>query len=256
MSQLGEEFPQGGGGNDERTDKEPKIGKKNNRIKVKKTNKYKYSNELRSRFGEAFLPFATRLESVEDNGLIRKRKGKNKKIQPNRITKLPQYNNNKENRQSDYNKQLKDHKKKLSTKQNRKETKSNEDRLSWKGDTMTFDEGWPNLEQRRTLRLFHINLNGITYHNELLEWEMTIAYLMDMQVDIFGLTEVNLDMNNGIVKDNIIQSGKHFDPYLRMTTSSSLQKVGKTPFKMGGTITGTNGCWSGRIESQGSDKLG
>ena len=112
MSQLGKAFPQGGGGNDERTDKEPKTGEKNNRIKGKKFNKTKYSTELRSRFGEAFLPFATRLESVEDNGLIRKRKGKNKnKVQPNRITKLPQYNSNKENRQSDYNKQLKDHKK-------------------------------------------------------------------------------------------------------------------------------------------------
>ena len=85
---------------------------------------------------------------------------------------------------------------------------------------------------------------------------MTIAFLMDMQVDVFGLTEINLDLNNGMIKDKFIQSGKHFDNYLRMATSSSLQKVGETPFKMGGTVTGTNGCWSGRITKQGSDKLG
>ena len=106
------------------------------------------------------------------------------------------------------------------------------------------------------MRIFHINLNGVTYHNEYLEWEMTIAFLMDMQVDMFGLTEINLDLNNGIVKDNFIQAAKHFDPYLRLSSSSSLQKVGDSPFKMGGTVTGTNGSWSGRINRQGTDRLG
>ena len=121
---------------------------------------------------------------------------------------------------------------------------------------MTFDEGWPNVDQRSTIRLFHINLNGVTANNNFLEWEMTIAFLMDMQVDIFGLSEINLDLHNGIVKDNIIQGGRHFDPYIKMATSSSLQKLGNSPFKMGGTITGTNGCWSGRISDQGCDRLG
>ena len=126
---------------------------------------------------------------------------------------------------------------------NPKNSVKEDDKLNWIGDKMVFDEDWPNTDKRRTLRLYHINLNGITYQNELLEWDMTIAYLMDMQVDVFGLTEINLDLNNGIVKDNVLQCGRHFDPYLRMATSSSLQKVGDSPFKMGGTITGTNGCW-------------
>ena len=85
---------------------------------------------------------------------------------------------------------------------------------------------------------------------------MTIAFLMDMQVDIFGLTEVNLNLNNGIVRDKFIQSGKHFDSYMRMAVSSSKQEVSKPPFKIGGTVTGSNGCWSGRISAQGSDALG
>ena len=121
---------------------------------------------------------------------------------------------------------------------------------------MTFDEGWPNTDKRKTLRIFTINLNGVTYQNNFLEWEMTMAYLMDMQVDVFGLTEINLDLNNGIIKDKFVQSGKQFDPYIRMATSSSLQTLGDTPFKMGGTVTGTNGCWSGRITKQGSDDMG
>ena len=107
---------------------------------------------------------------------------------------------------------------------------------------MIFDDGWPNTDKRETMRIFLINLNGVTSHNNYLEWEMTIGFLMDMQVDVFGLTEINLDLNNGMVKDKFIQSGKHFDSYLSMATSSSVQKLGDSPFKMGGTVTGTNGC--------------
>ena len=47
--------------------------------KEKKNEKNKHSEELRSRFGEAFLPFVHQLESIEKERTIRKRKGKHKK---------------------------------------------------------------------------------------------------------------------------------------------------------------------------------
>ena len=77
-----------------------------------------------------------------------------------------------------------------------------------------------------------MNLKGVTSNNNYLKWEMTIAFLMDMQVDIYGLSEINLDLQNGIVKDKFIQSRKYFEPYIRMTTSSSLQKVGNSPLQV------------------------
>ena len=218
-----------------------------------------YSMELRSRFGEAFLPFASKLESIEKPRIIRRRKGRNKKKQPSKITRIPKYNNeNKENRMKEFNQQKKTNVNKITKKLNKLSLTStkDEERFNWIGDTMLYDEGWPNNDQRKTLRLFHINLNGVTYQNDLLEWEMTIAFLMDMQVDVFGLTEINLDLNKGKVKDDFIQAGKHFDPYIKLATSASLQTVGASPFKMGGTVTGSNGCWSGRITSQGCDSLG
>ena len=252
MSSIGKRFPTAKGTGNIRSIINKNKGKENTK------NKRIYTSEQRSRFGEAFLPYANRLESVEDNRIKRKRRHKNKKKTTEEITNIPIYKDSDEKRQKQHEQKRNENKKNNEAKNTKLKEKeeSNEDKLNWKGDVMTFDEGWPNLDQRRTLRIFNINLNGVTYHNELLEWEMTIAYLMDMQVDIFGCTEINLDMNNGITRDNIIQNGKHFDSYLRMATSSSLQKVGKTPFKMGGTITGANGCWSGRISTQGSDKLG
>ena len=256
MSNIGNKFSQREGENKE--GREKKTNEKNKEVGNNEGRKEKvYSNELRSRFGEAFLPFASNLESVEKDRIIRKRKGKNKRPQPKEITNLPNYKESDDRRKSEYGKSVARNIIKLKIKKiNIKNKEVKKEKLKWQGDIMTLDEGWPDIDKRKTLRLFHINLNGITYQNKLLEWEITIAHLMDMQVDIFGFTEVNLDLNNGIVRDNVVQAGKHFDPYLRMATSSSLQKVGESPFKMGGTITGTNGCWSGRITSQGSDGLG
>ena len=225
---------------------------------TKNTKIMEYSSNLRSRFGEAFLPFASHLESIEKERVERKRRGKNSRKQPTTITNIPSYAATNESRLENYKR-----KKDINIDKLEKKVASmtigeakKEEKLKWMGDVMTFSEGWPNTDQRTTMRIFHINLNGVTYHNDYLEWEMTIAFLMDMQVDVFGLTEINLDLNNGIVKDNFIQAAKHFDPYLRLSSSSSLQKVGDSPFKMGGTVTGTNGSWSGRINRQGTDILG
>ena len=225
---------------------------------INKDEQSKYSKDLQSRFGVAFLPYASQLESVEKNRTIRKRKGKNKRKKPVQIATITQQLKDNKQKKIKYDKHREINNNKIQQKIGAAKKKHNKEinKLEWQGDVMTFDEGWPNIENKKTLRIFHINLNGVTYQNNLMEWEMTIAYLMDMQVDIFGLTEINLDLNNGIIRDKVIQSGKHFDPYIRMATSSSLQKVGPSPFKMGGTITGTNGCWSGRITKQGSDELG
>ena len=230
-------------------------GSNNNNAEGRST---KYSEDLRSRFGTAFLPYASQLESVEKVRTIRKRKGKNKRKKPVKITTIGEYKVRNKKKAELYEKQTEENNNKRQKKIiNINPTEKKEiNKLEWQGDVMTFDEGWPNTDKRKTIRIFSINLNGVTYQNNFLEWEMTIAYLMDMQVDVFGLTEINLDLNNGIIKDKFVQSGKQFDPYIRMATSSSLQKLGETPFKMGGTVTGTNGCWSGRINKQGSDDMG
>ena len=61
-----------------------KEGDNKDTAEVKKNNKNKagegvYSDELRSRFGEAFLPFATMLESIEKKEQNENEKGKIKR---------------------------------------------------------------------------------------------------------------------------------------------------------------------------------
>ena len=205
----------------------------------------------------AFLQYANLLETINADAVKRKRKtGKRKKTMPS-ISLVPNYKGENVLRENEFNRLATTNKTKISEKKNKLNQDGNNDqRLQWYGDPITFTEEWPSTESRDTFRVFHINHNGITYHNDYLEWEMSIAYLMDMQVDVFGITEPNLDFNNKIVKDDFIQRGRFFDSYMHMAVSSSLRTVGKTPFKMGGTVTGVNGCWSGRVQRSGSEKLG
>ncbi len=125
------------------------------------------------------------------------------------------------------------------------------------GDHLTTSNDWPNTTERRCLRFFHLNPNGISYFNNYMEWEMTLGFLNMMQVDIFGLSEVNLDLNKPSVRSDLRTHARSFDQFQKLEFSSSKQQVGPSPYKRGGTITGVNGVWSGRrLKTSGQEKLG
>ena len=127
--------------------------------------------------------------------------------------------------------------------------------LEWWGDKIHLSETWPSTEERSWIRLFHINTHGVCQFNDLVEWEMIIGFLMELQVDIFGLTEINLDLNKPKVVDSLQQKTQRYDQYLKLACSASKLNL-DSDFKMGGTITGVNGVWSGRLEAQGSEPMG
>ena len=62
-----------------------------NQTQKQSNEKKEYSKDLQSRFGTAFLPYASQLESVEQYRTIRKGRRKNKKKKPVRTTKIPGY---------------------------------------------------------------------------------------------------------------------------------------------------------------------
>ena len=110
------------------------------------------------------------------------------------------------------------------------------------GDPMTADAQWPNPGDRSYIRMYLINTNGISYYNDYLDWEMSLGFLHDMQVDIFGLTEPNLDFSQPSVRYSIMEKTRQVDKFMDLNMSSakytSKQPGHRTPFKMGGTITG------------------
>jgi hypothetical protein len=131
-------------------------------------------------------------------------------------------------------------------------------KLATFGDAMTADdESWPNPGNREYIRVFLINTNGISYYNDFLEWEMNLGFLHDTQVDIFGITEPNLDFSQASVHYDVQEKARQVDKYMDINLSASTynRKLPgrRTPFKMGGTITGVNGGWSNRKHSSGRD---
>ncbi len=128
--------------------------------------------------------------------------------------------------------------------------------MSWYGDEMVYDDEWPHRSQRPYFRIFGINMNGISYHNKYVEWELIQQLLHDMQIDLYSITEPNLDLNSGTVRETLRKTVRQQDPHAMMVTSASKQQLDVTPFKMGGTIMHCHGGWTGRIKRSGSDPLG
>ena len=80
------------------------------------------------------------------------------------------YEMNKEIRRSNFDQQCSNNVNKITEKLRwlKIQEFNNNNKFSWIGDTMNYDKGWPNMDQQSTLRIFHVNLNGMTYHNKYL----------------------------------------------------------------------------------------
>ena len=143
-------------------------------------------------------------------------------------------------------------------KQNKKKKKitdKKEDLEPW-GDILTTSKNWPNETEEKTIRIMGQNVNGISYYNKYVEWEMALNYLDEFQVDVAGICELNLDVKKASVKETLYKKLKKIDPHARIVMTTSPSKYSETDFKMGGTAMVTRGNWSGHIQEQGNDKLG
>ena len=89
---------------------------KPNQETIMRNKEERYSIDLRSRFGEAFLPYASQLESVRKIQTVRKRKGKNKRKQPTRITNISKYREYNNDKKDQYDTQCKKNMRKLEDK--------------------------------------------------------------------------------------------------------------------------------------------
>ena len=100
------------------------------------------------------------------------------------------------------------------------------------------------------------NVNGLSYYNDYVEWEMALLYMDEFQVDVECLGEPNLDLKKPEVMEQIYKRLKKIDMHSKLIKSVSPSIFSDTPFQMGGTITYTRGNWAGHIHEQGSERLG
>ena len=76
-----------------------------------------------------------------------------------------------------------------------------------------------------------------------------------LQVDVYGLHEVNLNTSCPHIRHAVITTLKISDTQAKVQLSTS-PELFPNKYKPGGTITGVSGKLKGRIDKYGSDELG
>jgi hypothetical protein len=107
-----------------------------------------------------------------------------------------------------------------------------------------------------TICIYLKNINGIKCYNKWNNLKTACSELKKMNVDIFGITETNLNWNTKSrmeARQIIQQKDNYFSAQL--ATSSNKQPT-LTHYQPGGTDTAITNKWTGRITKQINDTSG
>jgi exonuclease III len=105
------------------------------------------------------------------------------------------------------------------------------------------------------MRICGVNINGISKDLQWLDWELLLRDMYNLQIDILGVVEPNINFNNHSVMLQLKDIAKKQDRGLQLSTSCSNQ-LNSSIKKMGGTMTIMGGRWAGRKQLMSSDKKG
>ena len=132
------------------------------------------------------------------------------------------------------------------------------------GDELTLNKSWPKIEKpdEGSVRIIHLNTNGISSEGQFIEWETMLHSMDDLQTDIFCINETKIDTRQGEVRYKVHEIAKKKDKFIALRMESSKQSPRKRTsiFKPGGTLVGVRGTMSGRIlqvkNDEAKDPLG
>jgi hypothetical protein len=66
----------------------------------------------------------------------------------------------------------------------------------WFGDKLQLDDGWHTGEYTKSMRICSVNINGISREMKWLEWETLLNDMYQLQIDVLGVGEPNINFNN------------------------------------------------------------
>jgi hypothetical protein len=116
------------------------------------------------------------------------------------------------------------------------------------GDSMTEKKAY-------LCRFYFVNINGISSSNEFLAFQDALGSLLAHGVDIFGLSETNLDWLKHMIRDKCGKNCRDFYGTSLLATSTSSLRSNRN-YKPGGTCTGLTQQYCGRYQNSGSDPHG
>lgn len=99
----------------------------------------------------------------------------------------------------------------------------NDDHNKWYGDQLVFSDKWVSGEYNETFRVGAININGISKCLDWIESDILVQHMRNLQIDMFGVTEPNINFNNQRVTLQIREIAKKTDKNLQIATSCSNQ---------------------------------
>jgi hypothetical protein len=100
-------------------------------------------------------------------------------------------------------------------------------------------------------KVLFYNINGM---KDTTNWYQIITTMKELNVDIFGLAEINRSLNRGYNNEWKETIRKIFTYGRSIHSESKIQL--ESSYKPGGTITTVTGKWQSRISAQGQDKKG
>jgi hypothetical protein len=104
-------------------------------------------------------------------------------------------------------------------------------------------------------RAYFINPSGISYHRGLLDFAEILQSLRDNDIDVFGLSEMNVDVRKPEVRkqcEDLV--AEWYGNSLFASSTSTLPS--KNPYKPGDTCMGITNELCGRYQTSGSDPKG
>jgi hypothetical protein len=104
-------------------------------------------------------------------------------------------------------------------------------------------------------RTYFINPSGISYYRGLLDFAEILQSFRDNDIDVFGLSEINLDVRKPKVRKQCEDLVSEWYG-MSLFASSTSTLPSKTPYKPGGTCMGITNEICGRYQKSGSDPHG
>ena len=117
------------------------------------------------------------------------------------------------------------------------------------GDPLSLDDAATHI------RFYGLNVHGISPSDNYSEGQQLLEALTLLQVDVFGLQEINLNLTCPKTAYDVTSIFKSNNVGMKIQLSTS-PELFPNRYKPGGTITGINSKLVGRVHSQGSDPVG
>ena len=91
--------------------------------------------------------------------------------------------------------------------------KATDEDLQWWGDEIQINDQWPT-PMKQNIRILFANLGGLSHKNDFLDVDILMQHCAECQIDIIMLTEINLNLTQGRMRQKLREAFKRYDRHI------------------------------------------